>query len=82
MASEPWKMPAWMKPCEPHFENTGGWTVEELYNCPIEETRSNVILGAMVVSVGSQITLLYRLHAHGLLVDPTTAATPAAPEGS
>lgn len=62
-----WVMPDWMRPYEPLFQNTGGCTVEDLYNCPTEMTKPNIILAAMVVSVESQITLLIRMHARGML---------------
>lgn len=64
---KPWTMPEWMKPYEPFFQNTGGWTVEDLYNCPREQTMGNIVLGAMVVAIESQITLLYRMKNAGLL---------------
>jgi NTP pyrophosphatase (non-canonical NTP hydrolase) len=63
-------MPDWMRQIEAEgcFQNTGGgYTVEELVNMTTDQTRPNVFLAAMLVSVSSQVTLLERLHAKGFL---------------
>lgn len=65
---KPWVMPEWMRPYEDLVSNTGGgYTVEEHMNLGPEDTRNNIILAGMVVSVSSQVTLLQRLHHRGLL---------------
>ncbi len=65
---DPWTMPDWMEQYRDLFTNTGGNTIERLMNLPDGTGRSNVILAALGVSVESQVILLRRLHAKGLLV--------------
>lgn len=64
-----WTMPAWMKPYEIHFCNTGGNTVEELMNRSPQEANIviNAPLALICMAVESQVCLLTRLKDGGRL---------------
>lgn len=60
-----WKKPKWMTPYLSLIENTGGWfTPEHTMNC---DDCCNVSDDLCCIVVQSQITLLERLYAKGLL---------------
>lgn len=64
-----WKMPKWMEWYRPYIQNTGGNTIEDLYND--DGTNSNVFNNApralLCVAVKSQVDLLTKLHELGHL---------------
>lgn len=66
---EKWKMPKWMEWYRPYFRNTGGNTIEDLYND--DGTNSNLLNNApralICVAVKSQVDLLTKLHELGHL---------------
>lgn len=64
---KPWLMPDWMEPYRDLFENTGGNPIEELMNDTTTNGFNNVIRSALIISVSSQVTLLWRARAKGLL---------------
>ncbi len=63
----PWQMPEWMEPYREFICNTGGNPIEELMNDNGSTTFNNVIRAGLCVSVDSQVILLVRLHAAGLI---------------
>jgi hypothetical protein len=68
---EPWVMPGWMEPYRELIGNTGGNPIEELMNDRTTNARSNMIRSALIVSVESQVALLYRLRQGGHLLPPS-----------
>lgn len=82
----PWTMPPWMEKYRAHFTNTGGNSLEDLLNDHDSNQFNNVIRAGLIVSVGSQVGLLHRLKAAGLLAldepdEETPTATPAVAAG-
>lgn len=67
-----WTMPEWMEPCRDMFRNTGGNSVESLLNDTETNGFNNAVRSALIVSVESQVGLLYTLRKRGLLVEPLT----------
>lgn len=63
----PWELPEWMEPYRDLIGDTGGNPVEWLMSLSGKDTKSNIILGALCVSVSAQVTLLMRLHKGGFL---------------
>ena len=63
----PWVMPAWMEPYRNDFTNTGGNSIEELMSDSDSNVRNNVVRAALIIAVESQVILLSRLHARGVL---------------
>jgi hypothetical protein len=74
VAKRNWKMPEWMEPYRDLFENTGGNSVEELMDH--EFTNANIVRGTLAVCVESQVILLRRLRAKGLLTGVPTEEVP------
>jgi len=64
---EIWTMPRWMEPYRDLFQNTGGNSIENLMNDHTTNGFNNSIRSALIISVDSQITLLYRLRNKGML---------------
>ena len=62
-----WEMPDWAEPYRDCIRNTGGNSVERLMNLSGEDTKGNVVLGALAVSVDSQFSLLCALKSKGYL---------------
>jgi len=66
---EIWLMPKWMEPYRSAINNTGGNTIEELYNN--DGTNANVInnapLALICCAVKCQVNLLYSLHKEGFI---------------
>ena len=62
-----WKMPKWMEPYRGSICNTGGNSVEELYNDNHTDALTNFVRAALCVAVKSQVILLERLHEEGML---------------
>ena len=62
-----WEMPEWAEPYRDLIRNTGGNDIEWLMNLTGEDTKSNVILGALSISVDSQMSLLCALKSKGHL---------------
>ena len=62
-----WEMPSWMEQYRYMINNTGGNTIERLFND--DGTNSNIInnapLALICVSVKAQVNLLIRLHNSG-----------------
>lgn len=67
-AAPPWVMPEWMEPYRELIGDTGGNSIEELYN---DETtaQQNLIRAALALAVRDQVNLLYRLMHGGHLVN-------------
>jgi hypothetical protein len=67
MSKGTWVMPEWMEPYRQYFHNTGGGTVEELYNDDGRNSNAfnNPIRGMICVAAKSQVALLYDLHTLG-----------------
>lgn len=63
-----WAMPDWMEPYRGLIGDTGGNSIEELYN---DETtaQQNLIRAALALAVRDQVNLLYRLMHGGHLVN-------------
>lgn len=59
-------MPAWMEPYRDLIHNTGGNTVEEMYNGNADP-RVNLPLSTLQACVKSQVSLLYTLAKHELI---------------
>lgn len=59
-----WKMPEWMEQYRPLFHNTGGNSVEDLYNDDGRNSNAfnNPIRGMLCGGVKSQVALLNDLH--------------------
>lgn len=66
-ARKTWTMPKWMEPYRDHFANTGGNPIEELMNDEHTNSFSNSVRSALIVAVASQVSLLERMHANGML---------------
>lgn len=66
-SKQEWKMPSWMEPYRELIGNTGGHSVEELYNDKKTNAQTNLVLAALIISVSDQVSLLYRLKNEGLL---------------
>ena len=68
-AKRNWKMPKWMEKYRKFINNTGGNSIEELYND--DGTNSNVFNNApralICVSVKCQVQLLLTLKKEGLI---------------
>lgn len=62
-----WTMPEWMEKYRGFFNNTGGNSVEELMNDHSSDMFTNPILAALCISCHSQVALLTKLHADGLI---------------
>lgn len=65
--ADKWVMPEWMEKYRELITNTGGNDIERLMSLTSKDTRGNIILGALAVSVDSQINLLQRLKNEGFL---------------
>lgn len=74
--AEPWTMPAWMEPYRELIADTGGNSIEELYNDSTTTARSNLIRAALIIAVKDQVGLLYRLHRLGCLRPPVPRDPP------
>lgn len=61
-----WEMPSWMKPYEEWIANTGGNSIEDCMN-GVTDPLVNLPLSTIEFGVKSQVTLLTRLNAQGLL---------------
>jgi hypothetical protein len=73
----PWVMPEWMEPYRDLIGNTGGNSVEELYN-DRTTAQVNLIRAALALAVRDQVDLLYRLHSRGMLAPiPAVPRSPA-----
>lgn len=70
---DPWTMPDWMERYRPLICNTGGNTIERLMSLTERQRRANLILASLELCVSSQIALLFRLRAAGLLADEVKA---------
>lgn len=73
---KPWSQPAWMAPYVEWIGNTGGWiTPEHAMNC--DGRDCNIVVNGpralLCASVSSQVSLLTRLHARGLLAGSSTS---------
>lgn len=68
-AAPPWAMPSWMEPYRELIADTGGNSIEELYNDTTTNARNNLIRAALILAVKDQVGLLYRLHRKGWLVN-------------
>lgn len=64
---EKWKMPEWMEKYRDLIANTGGNSVEELYNDHTSTIHSNLIRAMLCIAVTDQVNLLYRLQKKGYL---------------
>ena len=65
-----WTQPAWMAAYVPLIGNTGGWiTPERAMNCDGQDC--NIVVNGpralLCTAVASQVTMLERLHAKGML---------------
>lgn len=66
-AMEEWVMPEWMERYRDCICNTGGNPIEELMNDHTTTADNNIIRAAIIISVDSQINLLYSLKTKGFL---------------
>jgi hypothetical protein len=66
---KPWTMPKWMEPYRERILNTGGNSVEELYNDDGQNSNifNNAVRACLCVAVKSQVDLLTALHDDGLI---------------
>lgn len=64
---ETWVMPPWMEQYRKLFANTGGNSIEDLMNDHDSTCFNNVIRAGLIVCIESQVILLSRLYAKGLL---------------
>lgn len=62
-----WKMPKWMERYRELIGNTGGNSVEELMNNTTVTADTNLVLSVLCISVKSQVNLLERMYAKGLI---------------
>jgi hypothetical protein len=67
-----WTEPAWMRPYVEHLANTGGWITPAIaMNCRGDKDGCDLAINGpralLCTAVHSQVRLLERLHAHGLL---------------
>jgi hypothetical protein len=62
-----WVMPEWMEPYRGLIADTGGNPVEWLMSLGGKDTKSNLVLGVLAISVSAQVSLLCTLHAKELL---------------
>lgn len=67
-------MPSWMEPYRDMFQNTGGNSIESLMNDRDTNAWNNAVRSALIISVDSQVTLLIRMHAAGLIPAEDTGA--------
>ena len=68
-----WTAPAWLAPYVAHLTNTGVWiTPDHAMNCPGNDCNLevNAPRALLCTAVHSQVSLLLRLHAAGLLAAP------------
>lgn len=67
---KPWSQPIWMAPYVELIGNTGGWITPEIaMNCDGRDCNLavNGPRALLCAAVSSQVTMLQRLHARGLL---------------
>ncbi len=69
MAKTKWKMPKWMERYRELIQNTGGNSIEELMNDRSAHYGNNAVRSALIISVDSQVTLLFRMAHRGMLKD-------------
>lgn len=62
-----WVMPEWMEQYRDDFCNTGGNSIENLYNDEGTTIFNNAVRVALITAVDAQVGLLYRLHRKKLL---------------
>ncbi len=62
-----WTMPEWMEKYRSLINNTGGNSVEDLYNDNHTVVLINAPRAMICVAVHSQVQLLLALHKHGFI---------------
>ena len=77
-----WTMPKWMEPYRGLIRNTGGNSIEELYNDHTTTVFENAPRAILCVAVKSQVDFLRLLHERGMLAEiikpaPAVRRTPS-----